>query len=117
MAKLVGGVNGSAFGSYASAGIPGTAQVAFAPVVPASTTPVANPSTLTLTVVITGGTLTQVIVNGVQVGSAPGTYTVPGQGSISITYSAAPTWAWSYAPVFQAALNANGTPVSRTGVN
>lgn len=46
-----------------------------------------------------GATITNVTVNGVTVGTAAGTYTVPAFGSISIAYSVAtPTWVWSYAP-------------------
>lgn len=46
-----------------------------------------------------GATITNVSVNGVTVGTAAGTYTVPAFGAISIAYTVAtPTWVWSYAP-------------------
>ena len=67
------------------------------PAVPASTVAVQNPGTYPVTVVITGGTMTAVIVNGVTVGTGAGTYIVPAAGSISMTYTVAPTWAWSNA--------------------
>jgi hypothetical protein len=72
------------------------------PLVPASTTPVTNTSPLPATVVISGGTLTFVFVNGVQAGTADGTYTVPSGQTISITYSVAPTWTWTLQTAFGA---------------
>jgi hypothetical protein len=66
-----------------------------APAVPASTVAVQNTNTVPVTVVITGGTMTAVIVNGVTVGTGAGTYVVPVAGTISMTYSVAPTWAWA----------------------
>lgn len=65
------------------------------PAVPASTVPIQNTSTQPYTVVISGGTLTAVLVNGVTVGTGDGTYIVPSAGSISVTYSVAPTWVWT----------------------
>ena len=66
-----------------------------APSVPASGTPVANPTGGYVSVVITGGTMTNVSVNGTTVGTGAGTYQLPPGGTISMTYSAAPTWSWS----------------------
>jgi hypothetical protein len=65
------------------------------PAVPASTVAAQNQSNQVYQVVVTGGAVTQVFVNGVQVGSGDGTYFVPAFGSISVTYSAAPTWTWT----------------------
>lgn len=65
------------------------------PAVPASTVAAANTTGQDLDVLITGGTITFVFVNGAQVGTAAGSYNLPAGGNISITYSAAPTWAWS----------------------
>jgi hypothetical protein len=67
------------------------------PSVPASTVAQQNVNTYPVQVVISAGTITAVVVNGITVGSAAGTYTVPAFGSISITYSVAPTWVWSNA--------------------
>lgn len=64
------------------------------PAVPATNTPVTNANGWAVFVTITGGTLTSVKVNGVQVGTTAGTYVVPAGQTISITYSAAPTWNW-----------------------
>lgn len=65
------------------------------PSVPATTVPVTNPTGQFVSVVVTGGTMTNVSVNGVTVGTGAGTYQLPPGGSISMTYSVAPTWAWS----------------------
>lgn len=65
------------------------------PSVPASGTPVTNTSPLPATVVVSGGTGTNVTINGVAQGTFDGTYTVPSGQTISLTYSAAPTWTWT----------------------
>lgn len=65
------------------------------PAVPASGTPAVNTSPIAATVVVTGGTVSNVVVNGVSVGTGDGTYTVPSGQSITLTYSAAPTWTWT----------------------
>jgi hypothetical protein len=80
------------------------------PAVAASTTPVTNTSPLPATVVITGGTVSAVTVNGVSAGSGDGTYTVPPGQAIAVTYSAAPTWTWTLQTVHgaQAYLQATG---------
>jgi hypothetical protein len=72
------------------------------PAVPASTTPVTNTSSLPATVVIAGGTMTNVAVNGVTAGTGAGTYTVPAGGTISLTYTVAPTWTWALQTTFGA---------------
>jgi hypothetical protein len=65
------------------------------PSVPASGTPVTNTSSLPATVVVSGGTVSNVVVNAISVGTGDGTYTVPPGQSITLTYSAAPTWTWT----------------------
>jgi hypothetical protein len=87
------GTTGTAFD--ASAG-------ATTPAVPLTTVPVTNTSPLPASVVISAGTLTQVFVNSVQVGTGDGTYVVPPGGTISITFSVAPTWTWTYLSAFGA---------------
>lgn len=64
------------------------------PGVPASGTPVVSTYNFTVRVTITGGTVTNVVVNGTSVGTGPGTYVIPAFGSITLTYSSAPTWNW-----------------------
>jgi hypothetical protein len=65
------------------------------PSVPATTVAVQNTTGYNVQVVVTGGTVTAVKVNGATVLSGDGTATVPAGSTISITYSAAPTWAWT----------------------
>lgn len=84
---------------------PGPLAASFVPV-PATTVAFPSPSGLAATVVITGGTMTNVSVAPAvttpggspvyaTVGAGAGTYTVPGGGYIKMTFSAAPTWAWT----------------------
>jgi hypothetical protein len=80
----------------------GSSTVVVSPAVPASTVAAPNPYTFPVQVVISGGTLTAVVVNGVTVGTTDGTYIVPVGGNISVTYSAAPTWVWSNPNGYQA---------------
>ena len=72
------------------------------PAVPASGTPVTNTSGFPVLVVITGGTMSNVTVNGVTVGTGAGTYALPNGQAITMTYTVAPTWVWQYAPAFGA---------------
>jgi hypothetical protein len=65
------------------------------PAVPASGTAQQNINGVPVQVVVTGGTVTAVAVNGVTVGGGDGTYVVPAYGAITLTYSVAPTWAWT----------------------
>lgn len=65
------------------------------PSVPLTTVPVTNTSPLPATVVVSGGTMTNVSVNGVTVGTGAGTYTVPSGGTIAMTFTVAPTWTWT----------------------
>jgi hypothetical protein len=73
----------------------GTALAASLVPVPASGTAFANPVALACNVTVSGGTVTEVMVNGVQVGAGDGTYVVPGGGAITLVYSAAPAWTWT----------------------
>jgi hypothetical protein len=72
------------------------------PAVPSSGTPAVNTSSLPATVVVSGGTVSNVVVNAVSVGTGDGTYTVPPGQSITLTYSAAPTWTWTLQSAFGA---------------
>lgn len=65
------------------------------PSVPASGVAQTNPYNDAVQVVVTGGTMTQVMINGVQEGTGAGTYQVPSGGTITMFYTAAPTWAWT----------------------
>lgn len=70
------------------------------PAVPASTVAATNSSALPATVVITGGTMTNVSINGTTAGTGAGTYTVPAGGTITMTYTVAPTWTWTLVTAF-----------------
>jgi hypothetical protein len=64
------------------------------PGVPSSTTPLVSTYNFYVLVTITGGTLTNVSINGVTAGTGDGTYLLPPLGTITLTYSVAPTWNW-----------------------
>jgi|ERR1700683_1378852 len=70
------------------------------PSVPATGVAAENPNAFPVNVVINanGATISAVTVNGVIVGTSAGTYVVPADGSIAVSYTVAtPTWVWSYA--------------------
>jgi hypothetical protein len=85
-----------------------------APSVPASGTPVTNPSSVPVTVVITGGTMTNVVINGVSVGTGAGTYTLPPGAAITLTYTVAPTWTWTAVTAFGAQAYLQATALTGT---
>lgn len=84
---------GSHIAAPFAVGTPGLSLVA--PAVPLTTVAVTNNYHGSVAVTVSGGTLTFVFVNGVQAGTSAGTYIVPAHGTISITYSVAPTWTWA----------------------
>src|ERR1700722_10897079 len=88
------------------------------PAVPLSTMAVTNTTGTVVAVTISSGTLTFVYVNSVQAGTTDGTYLVPVAGTISITYSVAPTWAWAL-PQISAGVSAGGAALTfaPTGTN
>lgn len=88
------------------------------PAVPATTVAATNSTGTVVAVTISAGTLTSVVVNGVQAGTTAGTYLVPVGGTISVTYSVAPTWAWAL-PTTSASAVAGGTALTfaPTGTN
>jgi len=92
--------------------------VVASPAVPLTTVPVTNATGTVVAVTISAGTLTFVFVNGVQAGTTAGTYLVPVGGTISVTYSVAPTWAWAL-PATSASVVAGGTALTfaPTGTN
>ena len=67
----------------------------FTPAIPASGTAVANTTGQDITVVLASGTTTHITVNGTDRGTTtPANVMVPNGASITLTYSAAPVWAW-----------------------
>jgi hypothetical protein len=95
-----------------------SAPAVASPAVPASTVNATNSTGTVVAVTISAGTLTSVVVNGTQAGTTAGTYLVPVGGTISITYSVAPTWAWAL-PQTSASASAGGTSLTfaPTGTN
>jgi hypothetical protein len=67
------------------------------PAVPASTVTATNPNPFPVFVAVTGGTVTVISVGGSATGLTSGTVIVPAGATVAVTYSAAPTWAWSAA--------------------
>lgn len=65
------------------------------PGVPASGSPVTNNTGKPVYVTISGGTVTNVSINGTTVGTTDGLYTLLVGSSIVLTYSASPSWSWS----------------------
>jgi hypothetical protein len=57
----------------------------------ATTVAAPNPNPVPVSATVTGGTVTVIAINGVVTGQTSGTFTVPGYGSITVTYSVAPT--------------------------
>jgi hypothetical protein len=66
-----------------------------APAVPASTVNAQNTAWRDAAVVVSGGTVTAITVDGVAQGVTSGMVLVPSGKNIAITYSVAPTWKWT----------------------
>jgi hypothetical protein len=71
---------------------------ATAPAVPATGVAQYSNSGSAVVVTVSGGTVTIIAVNGVSTGLTSGAIYVPAGGTITLTYSAAPTWAWAVVP-------------------
>lgn len=65
-----------------------------APAVPLSTTALTNPFPFAMHVTVAGGTVSQIAVNGTNLNVTSGTVKVPANGTITLTYTVAPTWVW-----------------------
>lgn len=66
-----------------------------APSIPVTTVAFTNPFFRNAAVTVTGGTVTGIAVDGVSTGITSGTVFVPNNKTITLTYSAAPSWAWT----------------------
>jgi hypothetical protein len=85
------------------------------PAVPSSTTAVTNGNPLPVLVTITGGTVSLVTVSGATVAtSSPASAVVPSGGTVAVTYSAAPAWAWTTAELPQSGGSGMTAAVSAT---
>lgn len=65
------------------------------PAIPATTVALTNPFWRTAEIHIAGGTVTQVAIDGTNQLSTSGAFTLPAGHTITLTYSVAPTWAWT----------------------
>ena len=87
------------------------------PAVPATTVAATNGNPVPVLASITGGTVTVVAVNGGTVAtSSPATAVVPAGGTITLTYSAAPTWTWTSAELPQSGSSSMTAAVSAAAV-
>lgn len=66
-----------------------------APSFPATTVAVTSTYSWYVVATITGGTVTNVSVNGSTVGTGDGTYVIPPLGTIAVTYTGSPAWTWT----------------------
>lgn len=64
----------------------------------ASTVAAYNPNSVGVNQTVSGGTVTAIAVNGVTTGATSGTFYVPAGGSITVTYTVAPTFTTAYPP-------------------
>ncbi len=64
------------------------------PGIPSSTTPYTNAFGVDCTVCVSGGTVTAIAIGGTATGLTSGAFRVPANQTITLTYSAAPTWVW-----------------------
>ena len=65
-----------------------------APSIPTSGSAFTNPFAYDCTVFITGGTVTAIAIGGTATGLTSGAFRVPAGQTITLTYSAAPSWTW-----------------------
>jgi hypothetical protein len=84
------------------------------PAVPATTVAADNGTGIPVAVTVTGGTVTVIAVSGTPTGLTSGTVIVPYPGTVTLTYSAAPTWAWAAAVLPQGGSSSMTAPVSAT---
>lgn len=64
------------------------------PAVPSSGTSLPNPFSVSMRVFIDGGTVSAVAINGVTTGQTSGVFLLEPGETITLTYSAVPTWTW-----------------------
>ncbi len=64
------------------------------PTLPLTTVPYTNVTGYDCMVSLRGGTITAIAVGGTSTGQTAGTFRVPNQQSITVTYTGSPTWTW-----------------------
>jgi hypothetical protein len=82
------------------------APAASAPSFPLTNTIVTSAYANAVLVTITGGTVTDVYVNGSVVGTGDGTYVLPSLGTIKVIYTGSPSWTWTAVGTAHNALSA-----------
>jgi len=82
-----------------------------APAVPASGVAQYNNTGQPVTVTVTGGTVTGIAVNGTATGLTSGPILVPANGTITLTYSVAPTWTWATSALGSIVINSRLDPL------
>jgi hypothetical protein len=65
-----------------------------APPIPTTTTALTNPFGFDTTIYLTGGTVSEVAINATATGLTAGMFRLPRGATITVVYSAPPTWAW-----------------------
>ena len=85
-------VPGALFASGGAVVTAAPALFATAMTLGATTVASLNPNPVARSITISGGTVTAIAVNGVSTGQTSGTFTVPAGGSITVTYSVAPSF-------------------------
>ena len=66
-----------------------------APSFPSSTTAVTNTYSQPVVATISGGTISEVAINGSNVATTDGGYLIPPGGTIAVTYTGSPSWTWA----------------------
>ena len=95
---IVSGTNGYKVNSAQALRVYDTRRVAgavAAPTVPATTVDLLNPFFRDAAVTLTGGVVTNVKVDGTSLGLTVGSFIVPTNKKVNLTYSSAPTWVWT----------------------
>lgn len=86
---------------------------AVTPAVPGTGVAQYSNSSQPVIVTVTGGTVTVIAVNGVTTGLTTGAIYVPTGGTITLTYSVAPTWAWATVPLPPVFIGSGILPLSQ----
>lgn len=75
-------------------GVPAYTSLVSAPAIPASGSPLANNFATTMMVYVSGGTVSSIAIGGTATGLVSGMLCVPPSQTITLAYTAAPTWTW-----------------------
>lgn len=84
----------TSFGTVTATGVSTNPSSVTTPSVPATTVAQTNSTGVDVVAYVSGGTVTGIAVNGTATGLTAGTFYVHAGGTITLTYSAAPSWVW-----------------------